>query len=119
MHTEKNLESTWLILKWTFGLVPIVAGLDKFLNILTDWQSYLSPFLSDIIPAATFMAIVGVVEIIAGIIVLSKFTKIGAYVVSGWLVLIAVNLMLLGQFDVAVRDVVMAIAAFSLGQLTE
>lgn len=119
MHTDKNLGSTWLLLKWTFGLVPIVAGLDKFFNILADWQSYVSPAVSNVVPAATLIAIVGVIEIAAGLLVLSKYTKVGAYVVSAWLVLIAVNLLLLGQFDLAVRDVVMAIATFSLGQLSE
>lgn len=104
------------LLKYTFALVPILAGLDKFLLLLTDWSKYLAPVVTDIIPLQpdTFMHIVGVIEILAGILVLVK-PKIGALVVALWLVGIAFNLLLSGQyFDVAVRDLVMAIGAFSL-----
>lgn len=107
------------ILKYTFGLVPIVAGLDKFANILTDWSQYISDGFADMLPfeAGTFMMIVGVIEIIAGGLVLTK-TKIGAYVVSVWLVAIALTLILSWRFvDVAVRDLVMAISAFCLAKL--
>lgn len=71
-----------IVLKYTFGLVPIVAGLDKFTNILTDWTQYIGSGLADMLPigASTFMIIVGIVEIVAGIIVLVK-TKIGAHIV--------------------------------------
>jgi uncharacterized membrane protein YphA (DoxX/SURF4 family) len=107
------------ILKWTYGLVPIVAGADKFMHILTNWNKYLAPVVTDIIPLSpgTFMGIVGVIEIIAGILVLVK-PKFGSLVVALWLLGIAVNLLLTGQyFDIAVRDTVMAIGAFSLHTL--
>lgn len=109
-----------LLLKFTFGLVPIVAGLDKFTNILADWSHYLAPSIVQLLPvgAETFMMIVGVIEIIAGIIVFVR-TELGAYIVAGWLSLIAVSLIMGGTyFDVAVRDLVMAIAAYSLGRLS-
>jgi len=115
-----ELAKVQTILKFTFGLVPIIAGADKFTNILTDWRQYLNPSLASILPfsAHTFMLIVGVIEIIAGIIVLVK-TSIGAYIVSAWLVLIALTLIASGKFlDVAVRDLVMAIGAYCLGRLT-
>ena len=104
------------ILKWTYGLVPIVAGADKFTDILVNWDQYLAPAVTDIIPVAphTFMIIVGVIEIIAGILVLFR-PKIGSLVVSLWLLGIAINLLLTGQyFDIAVRDTVMAIGSFVL-----
>jgi hypothetical protein len=106
------------LLKWTYGLVPIVAGADKFAHVLTDWNKYLAPAVTDIIPLqpSTFMAIVGVIEIIAGIIVLAK-PKVGSLIVGFWLIGIAINLLLTGQYydyDIAVRDIVMAIGAFSL-----
>lgn len=107
------------LLKYTYGLVPIVAGLDKFTNILTDWSQYLSGGLRDILPfeVSTFMIIIGVVEIVAGVLVLTK-TKIGAITVASWLVLIALTLIFSGQFlDVAVRDLVMAIGAYVLVKL--
>ena len=117
-HTTRTerVEQVETILKWTYGLVPIAAGADKFTHILTDWDKYLAPIVTDILPlsAGNFMAIVGIVEIVAGILVLVR-PKIGSLVVGFWLIGIALNLLLSGQyFDVAVRDVVMAIGAFSL-----
>ena len=109
-----------LILKFTFGLVPIVAGLDKFTNLLTTWTKYLAPSIAGMLPfsSETFMMIVGVIEIIAGILVLTK-TEMGAFIVSAWLTLIALTLIIGGQyFDVAVRDLVMAISAYCLALLS-
>lgn len=107
------------ILKWTYGLVPIVAGADKFTHLLTDWNQYLAPVVTNIIPLspATFMSIVGVIEIVAGILVFVR-PKIGSLIVGLWLIGIAINLLLTGKyFDIAVRDIVMAIGAFSLSML--
>ncbi len=119
METKQLNQGYWL-LRVVFGAVPIVAGLDKFTNLLTDWQQYLSPLVARVVPAATFMHGVGLVEILAGVLVLSKFTRIGAYVVALWLVGIAFNLLTTGQyFDVAVRDLVMAAGAFTLAKLEE
>lgn len=118
-HTSE-LSKSWLLLRYTYGLVPIVAGLDKFTNLLTDWSQYLNPSIAQMLPfgAETFMMIVGVIEIIAGILVLTK-TELGAYVVAAWLVCIALTLLLSGKYlDVAVRDIVMAIGAFTLARLT-
>src|SRR5215510_9941770 len=106
--TIQNTNNVQQVLKYTYGLVPIVAGLDKFTNLLVDWKIYLSGPMLDMIPFSpeTFMAIVGVIEIIAGIIVLSK-PHLGAFIVSAWLALIAVVLIAGGKFfDVAVRDLV-------------
>ena len=104
-------------LRWTFTLVPIAAGADKFLNLLTDWKQYAAP-LGGMLPfdTATLMMIVGVIEIAAGVLVF-KFTKIGAGIVAAWLVLIALTLVMGGWYDIAVRDIVMAIAALCLYRL--
>ncbi|HUH28115.1 hypothetical protein [Gelidibacter sp.] len=118
---DSNVQSVRTILKYTYGLVPIVAGLDKFANFLTDWTQYLSDGMVEILPfePSVFMMIIGVIEIVAGVLVLTK-TNFGAYLVSGWLVLIALTLIVSGIYlDVAVRDVVMAIGAFSLAKLSE
>jgi len=115
METSKVLT----LLKFTYGLVPIVAGLDKFTNILTDWSQYLAPWMASMLPFSpeAFMMIVGVIEIVAGILVLTK-TEFGAYLVSAWLIAIALQLLSSGNYlDVAVRDLVMAIGAFSLANL--
>lgn len=111
----------YTLLKYTFGLVPIVAGLDKFTNLLTDWADYLSPTLKGMLPfsPSTFMMFVGVIEIVAGVLVLSRFTRYAAYIVAVWLALIAINLLMVARYDVAVRDVVMAISAIALGELAK
>ncbi|MRG48799.1 hypothetical protein GFS24_27060 [Chitinophaga sp. SYP-B3965] len=116
MATLQQLQNT---LKLTFGIVPIVAGLDKYTNLLTNWVDYLGG-IKDILPldALVFMKIVGVIEIVAGIIVLIR-PLIGAYIVMAWLICIALQLIASGHyFDVAVRDLVMAVGAFTLAQLT-
>ncbi|MGB3343387.1 MAG: hypothetical protein WBA61_05715 [Aequorivita sp.] len=108
------------LMKISFVVVPIVAGLDKFFNILVQWDTYLAPSTLDMLPfsGATFMKIVGVIEIIAGIIVAVK-TQLGAYIVSIWLLLIALSLIFTWHHpDVAVRDIVMAISAYVLAQLS-
>jgi len=117
---ETTIKQLQTLLKFTYGLVPIVAGADKFTNILTNWEQYLNPGIAKMLPFAehTFMMIVGVIEIVAGIIVLAK-PHIGAWIVSAWLVLIALTLIFSGHYlDVAVRDIVMAIGAFVLAKLS-
>jgi len=117
---NKTFRQTFNLLKYTFGIVPIVAGADKFTNLLTRWEQYINPTLADLLPfsTATFMMIVGVIEIIAGIIVLRK-PGIGGYIVAAWLTVIALNLLLgFNYLDVAVRDLVMAVAAFSMARLS-
>lgn len=116
MATIKQLQGT---LKLTYGILPIVAGLDKFTNLLTNWVDYLGNSRSMIpFDALVFMKIVGIIEIVAGIITLVK-PLVGAYIVMAWLILIALQLLIGGHyFDVAVRDLVMAIGAYTLAKLT-
>jgi hypothetical protein len=117
---QQKLVDIQTFMKYTYGIVPIVAGADKFTNILATWEEYLNPTILGMLPfsAGTFMAIVGVIEIVAGIVVLIK-PKIGAPVVCAWLVLIALTLITSGKYlDVAVRDLVMAVGAFVLFRLT-
>lgn len=114
--TMSPVDRVVAILRWTYGLVPIIAGADKFVHLLTDWNQYLAPVVTNIIPLSpnVFMNIVGVIEIVAGIIVLAR-PKIGSLIVGLWLLGIAVNLLLTGEYyDIAVRDTVMAIGAFCL-----
>ncbi|NVB83176.1 MAG: DoxX family membrane protein [Kofleriaceae bacterium] len=120
---ETALDKPWWTLRLTYGLVPIIAGLDKFTNLLTDWTKYLSPLATKVIPVSppTFMHGVGIVEIAAGALVLDKrTTRFGGYLVSAWLAGIGINLLTTGKyFDVAVRDLVMAVGAFTYAKLTE
>jgi uncharacterized membrane protein YphA (DoxX/SURF4 family) len=118
INTFKDVQ---VILRLTYGLIPIVAGADKFTNLLTDWSHYLNPSLADILPVSpqSFMMIVGVIEIIAGILVFVDAKK-WAYLVSAWLVLIALSLLVSGSdLDVAVRDIAMAIGAYALARISQ
>jgi len=119
---DTRLNSVYWSLRMAFGLTAFLAGLDKFFNLLTNWEKYVSPLVLNIVPlsAGTLMRIAGVIEIVAGVIVLAGLTRLGGYVVAAWLTAIALSLLTTGQyFDVAVRDLVMAIGAFSLARLSE
>ena len=119
--SNPTLESLYRPLWLTYGLVPLLAGLDKFLNLLTDWPKYLSPWVANLLPvsAQTFMYAVGIIEIVVGLMVLTRWTRLGAWIAAAWLVLIAVNLITLGLFDIAVRDLAMAVGAYTLARLAE
>jgi hypothetical protein len=119
IQTSQRVKTVYNVMKLTYGVVPIVAGLDKFTNLLTNWEHYLNPTLVQMLPFSphTFMMLVGVVEIIAGLVVLSK-PAIGGYIVMAWLALIGLSLLATNVYlDVAVRDFVMAIGAYSLAQI--
>ncbi len=119
---DRRLDQSWWILRIGLGLGPFLAGLDKFFNILTDWTMYLSPLALKAIPisAQSFMHVVGVVEMIVGIAILTKWTRLGSYIAGVWLLAIAINLITTTMFfDLAVRDVEIALAAFVLARLTE
>jgi hypothetical protein len=119
---ENRLNSAWWALRIGLGGAAFLAGLDKFFNILADWQMYLSPLAERVLPISgtAFMQMVGVIEMIVGLMILTRWTRVGSYVAMLWLVLIAGNLISTGKFlDVAVRDLEMAIAAYTLARLTE
>ena len=118
---DRRVESARRVLKVAFGVVPFLAGLDKFTNLLADWPRYLSPVVEAILPVSgqTFMYVAGIVEMAVGIAILTRWTVIGSWVAAAWLVTIAANLVAAGFLDVAVRDLVMASAAYALARLTE
>ena len=118
---DSNRRTAWLILKVALGATAFLAGLDKFLNLLADWPAYLAPWVTQIVPLSppTLMRAVGIVEMAAGVLVLSKYTRLGALVVSAWLTLVALQLLSTGGYrDLAVRDLVMAASAFALARLS-
>ena len=116
-----RLMTPWLALRFGIGLTATLAGLDKFLNLLADWGTYLSPLAVQFLPmpVGTFMGLAGVIEVAVGLAILTGWTRVGAYVASAWLLGVALNLVLAGFYDIAVRDVVMAIAAYTLAKLAE
>ena len=122
MNIDRRVESARQLLWVVFGVVPFLAGLDKFFNLLADWPRYLSPAAQAILPVSgeSFMHVAGVVEMVVGLAILTRWTVIGSYVAAAWLTAIAVNLVASGHFfDIAVRDLVMATAAYTLARLTE
>ena len=118
---DSRLQHCTTAMRVAVGLMATLAGLDKFFNILADWGSYVSPLAAQLIPLSpdVTMAIVGVVEFAVGVAILTAWPVLGAYVASAWLTLVAGNLVLGGHFDVAVRDLVLAIGAFTLARLME
>jgi uncharacterized membrane protein YphA (DoxX/SURF4 family) len=118
-RSAKLNHQAFVLLRTIFTVAPIVFGLDKFTNILTDWTHYLAPLATDIIPVSpeVFMYVVGVVEIVAGVLVALR-PKIGSLVVALWLLGIIVNLLVLpGFFDVALRDFGLLVGALALNRL--
>lgn len=111
----------FLLLRIGFTVLPIVFGADKFANVLVNWQSYLAPWIVNLLPfnAHTAMLIVGVIEIAAGVLVAIK-PRYAAYVVALWLAGIVVNLVTYsGFYDVALRDFGLLLAALTLARLAQ
>src|SRR5919202_6141488 len=109
----------YLMLRLAFTVAPIAFGLDKFFNVLTSWPHYLAPWVNDIMPGSgqDFMYFVGVVEIVAGLVVLVR-PKFGAPLVAAWLGGIILNLLTYsGFYDVALRDFGLMLGALTLARL--
>jgi uncharacterized membrane protein YphA (DoxX/SURF4 family) len=122
MANGDRLNVAWWTLRIGLGLGPFLAGLDKYFNRLTNWDMYLNPAIPEMlhVAPATFMHLVGVVEMLAGLLVFTRWTRYAAYIVAGWLVAISASLATQGLFlDIAVRDLELALGAFVLAKLTE
>jgi uncharacterized membrane protein YphA (DoxX/SURF4 family) len=120
-HKDQVVASVWKSLRLTFGIIPIAAGADKFFNLLTQWPKYVAPALAHALPfsAQTLMYVVGAIEIVAGLAVLfTPWTRTFGYVVAAWLAAIALNLIGARYYDIAVRDLAMAVAALSFARLS-
>lgn len=116
---EVRATQAFLLLRTVFTIAPIAFGLDKFTNLLTDWERYLAPWINDLVPgsAHTAMLLVGVIEIVAGIAV-AVHPRFGGFLVAGWLAGIIVNLVSMGDYyDVALRDFGLLMAALALALL--
>jgi hypothetical protein len=119
---SNSLDRPYRALQLTLGATAVAAGADKFFNLLTDWEQYLNDDVSDRLGLSPkqFMSIVGLVEIAAGATVLSGRTRFGGLLVSAWLLGISANLFSKGKFfDIAVRDINMAVAAYALAELAQ
>jgi hypothetical protein len=117
---EQPTYQAYAILYAGFIALPIIAGVDKFFNLLTNWDAYLAPIIPQMlgISAHTFMLVVGVIEIVAGLIVVLR-PQIGAYIVGLWLLGIIINLLMRGgAYDIALRDFGLLLGAFSLARVS-
>jgi uncharacterized membrane protein YphA (DoxX/SURF4 family) len=116
---KPNSSEIYWPLRLAYGLVPFLAGLDKYTDILTNWERYVSPLAASMLPmrVETFLHIIGIVEILVGLAVLFGLTRLGAFVAMAWLVAISLNLLLAGYLDIAVRDLVMAVGAYTLSMV--
>ncbi len=115
----EGAHQAFLLLRTVFTVAPVLFGLDKFVNLMVDWDQYLAPWIDGIVPgdASQAMMIVGVIEIVAGILVAVR-PAIGGYVVAAWLLGIIVNLVSMGDYyDIALRDFGLLIAALALARL--
>lgn len=118
----RNILKSWWLLKVTYGVLFIVAGLDKFSNLITQWDKYVSLIVLKILPVTVMQLLffVSIVEIVIGLLILTLFTRFGALLAMAWLLIIVINLLLMGTYlDIAVRDIVMAIGALVLAILTD
>jgi uncharacterized membrane protein YphA (DoxX/SURF4 family) len=118
---DSRLNTAWWVLRIGLGVGPILAGLDKFFNFFTNWEMYLNPLAPRLlhIQPSTFMHIVGVIEMAVGIVVLTRYTRLAAYVVMVWMWCIALSLITQWAFlDVAVRDIEISLGAFALATLS-
>jgi uncharacterized membrane protein YphA (DoxX/SURF4 family) len=120
MENQGRISSAFWALRLGLGATAFLAGADKFTNLLTNWGKYMAPEANHRIPLnkKNFMRAVGVIEMLVGVGILSPRTRVSSYAAAAWLLAIAGNLWLNEDYDVAVRDVNMAIAAFALGQLS-
>lgn len=120
MGQDSKISSAFWLLRIGLGTTAFLAGADKFTNLLTNWEKYIAPDASEKLPLSNknFMRVVGAIEMLVGIGILSPRTRLSSYAASAWLMAIATNLALNKDYDVAVRDVNMALGAFALGQLS-
>jgi uncharacterized membrane protein YphA (DoxX/SURF4 family) len=120
MDYDSKISSAFWPLRIALGATAFVAGADKFTNLLTNWGKYMSPEATELIPVSrkNFMRAVGVIEMLVGAGILSPRARLSSYAASAWLLAIAGNLWLNGDYDIAARDVNMAVAAFALARLS-
>lgn len=122
MDALSRIKFSWSLLRYSYGAVILLAGLDKIFatNLIVTWSKYVSPFVAGLLPISVpaFLVIMGVIEVVVAIMLLTKWPRLSGYIVIAWLLLISVNLFLGGFVDVAIRDILLAIGAFVLTELT-
>lgn len=108
-------------LRWAYGAVLILAGLDKFgSNLIVNWAQYISPFVLDHLPVSVpvFLGLMGIVEIVVGALFFTRWARLAGYLSVAWLALISVNLLMMGLRDIAIRDLLLALGAYVIAELS-
>jgi hypothetical protein len=122
MDALSRIQFSWSLLRYSYGAVILLAGLDKIFatDLIVNWAKYVSPFVAGLLPISipAFLVIMGVIEVVVAIMLLTKWPRLSGYIVIVWLLLISVNLLLGGFVDVAIRDILLAIGAYVLTELT-
>lgn len=117
---DTKFNSLWTISKYVYGIVPILIGLDKFSFLIVNWNIYVSPTAMTIIPINYLVPGVGIIEIAAGLLILTHWPRFGAYLVATWIGVVIINLFMLGGlYDIILRDVAIAFGYIVFGMLTE
>jgi hypothetical protein len=121
MINEKKLNKMWIVGKIVYGIVPIILGIDKLkLYYIVNWNIYASEFIASIFPVVYLIPIVGIIEITAGLAILTRWPRFGAYLVAAWLGVIIINLFIIGGLrDIIFRDIAIAFGYIMFGLLTE
>jgi hypothetical protein len=122
MNSDARTKLSWNVLRFAYGAVILLAGLDKIAgtNLIVNWSKYISPFVAGLLPVSQhiFLVGMGVVEVVVAILLFTKWPRIAGYLTIVWLVLISINLVLLGYLDIAIRDLLLAVGAYVLTELT-
>ncbi len=121
-QAKKHVVSAFVIMKFAYGAMTLIAGLDKFFGIIADWVRFISPLVSRFtpIPATSILYIAGTIEIIIGLLILSKHTRLGSYLMAVWFFILAFNYFSFGIFfDIAGRTFVLGMSSLALGCLAE
>jgi hypothetical protein len=123
MAEESTIRKSWTLLKYAYGVTLLIIGIDKVfgLNLIANWEGYVSDFALSILPvgATTIVMVLGIAEIIVGILMLTLWTRLAAIIAIITLAVIVINLLMLGLYDIAARDVLIALGALVLVWLTE
>lgn len=118
MTSDTRVQLAWSLLRYSYGAVIVLAGLDKVFatNLIVAWPKYISPFALSLLPVSVpvFLIAIGVVEVIVGVMLLTKFPRTAGYLSIAWLLIISINLVLGGYIDIAIRDVLLAVGAYAM-----
>lgn len=122
MEGNKRVILSWNLLRYAYGAVVLLAGLDKLLgtDLIVYWPKYISPFVAAHLPVSQgiFLGAMGLIEIVVALMLLTRWPRLGGFLSVAWLLLISVNLLMLGAIDIAIRDILLALGAYVLAELT-